>query len=98
MFLTSNLATVRKRHFSLGNLPDTIRIPAMGDRSETPAKPIEEVTVDDIAFAMRVLETEFSAVGDRLCALRKLYTLARDAGAHGSDRAIDLVAAMKRER
>jgi hypothetical protein len=98
MFQTSNLATVRKRHFSLVTMPDTIRIPSAVGRMETPAKPIDTATVDDIAFAMRSLDAEFSAIGDRLSALRRLYTLARDAGALGSDCAIDAVAAMKRER
>lgn len=98
MFLTSKLAVVRKHLFGLTSLPDTIRIPAIGDRPETLAKPIETATLDDLAFAMRVLDAEFSAVGDRLHALRKLYTLARDTGAFGSDCAIDVVATAKRER
>lgn len=98
MFLTSKIAAVRKHHFGLTNLPDAIRVPAMGDRPETSAKSIETVTLDDLAFAMRALNTEFDVVADRLHALRKLYTLARDAGALGSDCAIDAVAAMKRER
>ena len=98
MFLTSKLAAVRKQHFSLGSLPDAIRIPAAGDRPEAPAKPIESATLDDLAFAMRALDAEFDTIANRLHALRKLYTLARDAGALGSDCAIDAVASMKRER
>jgi hypothetical protein len=98
MFFTSKLAAVRKQHFSLGSLPDAIRIPAVGDRPETAAKPIETASLDDLAFALRALNAEFDAVADRLHALRKLYTLARDADALGSDCAIDAVAAMKRER
>ncbi len=85
MFLTSKLAAVRKHHYGLATLPGTIRIPAVGDRPETPANPIEDATLDDLAFAMRGIEAEFNAVADRLHALRKLYTLARDAGALGSD-------------
>jgi hypothetical protein len=98
MFLTSKLSIVRKSHYGLASLPDTIRIPAVADRPETPAKPIEAATLDDLAFALRALDAEFSAVSDQLHALRKFYTLARDAGALGSDCAIDAVAAMKRER
>lgn len=98
MFLTSKLSAVRKHHYGLATLPDTIRIPAVGDRPETPTKPIETATVDDIAFAVRGIEAEFNAVADLLHALRKLYTLARGAGALGADCAIDVVAGMKRER
>ncbi|HET6377007.1 MAG TPA: hypothetical protein VFG05_01655 [Methylocella sp.] len=98
MFLTSKLSAVRRHHYGLATLPGTIRIPAVGNRQETPAKPIEEATLDDIAFAVRGIEAEFNAVAGRLHALRRLYTLARDAGALGADCAIDAVAAMKRER
>jgi hypothetical protein len=98
MFFTSKLAAVRKNHFGLTNLPDAIRIPAIGNRPEILEKPIEEATLDDLAFATRALNADFDVVADRLHALRKLYTLARDAGALGADCAIDAVAAMKRER
>ena len=42
------------------------------------------------AFALLGVEAEFSAVGDRLHALRKLYGLARQAGARGSECALDV--------
>lgn len=92
MFNCSRIQNLRKRHFMLQGLPDCIRIPAMGQRREVAAKPIEEATLDDLAFAIGAVESEFNAVGDRLQAIRKLYSLARQAGALGSDRAVNAVA------
>lgn len=91
MFNTSHLQALRKRHYALETLPDHIRIPAIGARSEVAAKPIEEATLDDLAFAMSAIEAEFNALGDRLHAIRKLYTLARKAGGLGADIAINVV-------
>jgi hypothetical protein len=72
-------------------LPDTIVIPVLGDvRREQVVKLIEDATLDDIAFALLGVEAEFSAVGDRLHALRKLYGIARQAGARGSECALDV--------
>lgn len=86
------MIAIRKRHFALEALPDTITIPALGSWGREPVvKPIEKATLDDIAFAMRGVETEFNAVGDRLHALRKLYGLARQSGALGADRAIEAI-------
>ena len=93
----SPLETVRKAHFMLATLPGTIRIPASGDHPAEAAKPIESATLDDVAFALRGLEAEFNAIGDRMHALRQLYQIARDAGAVGADIAIDAAAAMKQE-
>jgi hypothetical protein len=91
-----SLTSVRKSHFTLEALPDAIVIPALGGkRAEQTVKPITEATLDDVAFALRGLDAEFSAVSDRLHALRKLYQLARDAGAVGADCALDVVAKAK---
>ena len=86
------LTEIRKRHYALEALPDAIVIPVLGEiRREQVVKPIEDATLDDIAFALLGVEAEFSAVGDRLHALRKLYGLARQAGARGSECALDVV-------
>ena len=91
MTSTAALSELRKRHYALEALPDTIVIPALGEvRREQVVKPIEDATLDDIAFALLGVECEFSAVGDRMHALRKLYGLARQAGARGSERALDV--------
>ena len=92
----SSLAAVRKSHFTLAALPDTIVIPALGVKQpDQRVTPIAEATLDDVAFALRGLDAEFSAVSDRLHALRKLYQIARDAGAVGADRALEAVANAK---
>ena len=91
MFNTSRLTRVRKQHSTLQSLPDTIHIPAVGRRSEVAAKQIDDATLDDLAFAVRGIEAEFNAVGDRLHALRKLYGLAREVGALGADRAVEAI-------
>lgn len=92
--MTTSIAVtaLRKRHIWLEALPDSVSVPVL-EAQQRPAadKPIEDATLDDIAFAMLGMEAEFNAVGDRLHALRKLYNLARQAGALGSDRAVDAI-------
>lgn len=92
MTASAAVTALRKRHIWLEALPDSIAIPALEAR-QRPAtvKAIEDVTLDDIAFAMLGAEAKFNAIGDRLHALRKLYTLARQAGALGADRAVDAI-------
>lgn len=91
MTSSAALTEIRKRHYALEALPATIVIPVLGEiRCEQVVKPIEDATLDDIAFALLGVEAEFSAVGDRLHALRKLYGLARQAGARGSECALDV--------
>jgi hypothetical protein len=92
MTTSAAVTALRKRHIWLEGLPDSIAIPALEAR-QRPAivKPIEDATLDDIAFAMIEVEAEFNAVGDRLHSLRKLYNLARQAGALGADRAVDAI-------
>lgn len=92
MIASAAVTALRKRHIWLEALPDTVSIPALEAR-QRPAivKPIEDATLDDVAFAMLATEAEFNAVGDRLHALRKLYNLARQAGALGADRAVGAI-------
>ena len=91
MFNTSKLTSARKQHATLQVLPDTIHIPAIGRRDEIAAKPVVDATLDDLAFAVRGVEVEFNELGDRLYAIRKLYSLARQSGALGADRALDAI-------
>ncbi len=92
MTTSAAVTALRKRHIWLEALPDTIAIPALEARQrEASVKTIEDATLDDIAFAMLAAEAEFNAVGDRLHALRKLYGLARQAGALGADRAVGAI-------
>lgn len=99
MISSAALTEIRKRHFALEALPEAIVIPVLGEiRREQLVKPIEDATLDDIAFALLGVEAEFSAVGDRLHALRKLYGIARQAGARGSECALDVAARDARGR
>lgn len=92
MTTSAAVTALRKRHIWLEGLPDSIAIPALETRQrQATVKAIEDATLDDIAFAMIEVEAEFNAVGDRLHALRKLYGLARQAGALGADRAVDAI-------
>ena len=92
MTTSTAVTALRKRHIWLEALPETIGIPAIeARRRPATVKAIEDATLDDIAFVMLGMEAEFNAVGDRLHALRKLYTLARQAGALGADRAVDAI-------
>ena len=94
----SAIKALQKSHYSLGSLPETIRVPASPGHDAVDARPITEATLDDIAFALRVLEAEFNAIGDRMHALRKLSQIARDAGGVGADRAVEAAARAKAER
>ena len=92
MTTSAAVAALRKRHIWLEALPDTVSIPALEARQRPAAvKAIQDATLDDIAFAMLAAEAEFNAVAERLHALRKLYGLARQAGALGADRAVAAV-------
>lgn len=99
MTRSAALTEIRKRHYALEALPDTIVIPVLSEiRREQVVKLIEDATLDDIAFALLGVEAEFSAVGDRLHALRKLYGIARQAGARGSECALDVASRDARGR
>jgi hypothetical protein len=65
----SAIKALQKSHYSLGWLPETIRVPASPGHDAVDARPITEATLDDIAFALRGLEAEFNAIGDRMHAL-----------------------------
>ncbi len=80
-------------HFS--GLPDSIRIPALGDNQNEVIKPTELATLDDIAFAILGLDAEVEALNSRHYALRRLYRLARAKGAIGDRNAVDIVASDK---
>jgi len=98
MNATQNIDALRKCHYALEALPKTIRIPALGSRREEIVREIGAATLDDVSFALFGLETEFNVLGDRLHALRKLYSLARETGAVGSDIAADPVIKAKGDK
>jgi hypothetical protein len=94
----SALETLREAHCGLATLPDAIRVPAVPGQDAIDAKPITEVTLDDIAFALRGLEAASNALIDQMYALRKLSQIARDAGGLGADRAVDVATRATKER
>jgi len=55
------------------SLPDTVTIPATGEGQQAIEKPIEEATLDDIAFAAQALDKETDVLYSRLSVLRRLY-------------------------
>lgn len=71
------------------SLPDTISIPATGEGQQAIEKPIEEATLDDIAFAAQALDKETDVLYSRLSVLRRLYREARAKGGLGSDNILD---------
>ena len=91
MTVPSKLEVLRKSHYALEKLPQKLRVPAIESRRNEAIIDLAEASIDDVAFAILGLEAEFSAVGDRLFALRRLYTLARHEGALGFERVVDVV-------
>ena len=91
MFSTSPLQRLRRSSYHAA-IPDTLDVPAIGDR---PARsvPIEEATLDDISFALVALEAENTARYRVTGALRDLLDLARKRGAAGADPAVPAAAA-----
>lgn len=87
------LGQLRERHYGLDKLPETVRIPALGNRRDETVKPVETATVDDLAFALLGLNERASALYREIDALRTVHDEARKAGALGSDIAIDALIA-----
>ena len=85
----SKIERLRKDDYYFKNLPDTIRIPAVGVNFEEVVKPTEAATLDDLAFAVLALQEQSSAIYALTEPLRNLYDQARKNGALGSQVAID---------
>ena len=88
------LVRLRRAFRSLEDLPEVIPTswrPGIASESLS----VETASVDDIAIAIVAANAELSAAIQRSSALEKLHRLAREAGAVGTDRAVD--AALKRE-
>ena len=86
------VAELRQKHHGFDALPDVLSVPAVPPRRPHGATlPIQEATLDDVAFATAAVEAEFNAVGDRMHALKRLYRLGREAGALGAERAVAAV-------
>lgn len=67
-------------------LPDTIRVPALeGHRPQEVSVPLEDATLDDMAFAIVGIEAQVAQARRGLSGLRELYEQARKRGAIGSN-------------
>jgi len=85
----SKIEQLRKDDYYFKNIPDTIRIPAIGVNLEEVVKPTEAATLDDLAFAILALQEESSALYSLTESVRNLYDQARKNGALGAQVAID---------
>lgn len=72
----------------LKGLPDTLEVPVPDDVPLTVVKPILDVSVDDVAFALQILDRRSSDLYQQIHALRRLHDLARQAGAVGTANAV----------
>ncbi|MBF0094877.1 MAG: hypothetical protein HQL34_10080 [Alphaproteobacteria bacterium] len=90
----TKLDVVRK-HVFLDTLPDTIHVPAIGERRDAVTKPLEDATLDEVAFAIIALDAECDEAYGRLSALKRLTTMARKKGAVGADRILDIISTSK---
>ena len=92
----NDLTRLRKAHYSLEDLPDTISLPKHPGRDAEAPLPLEQATIDEIAFAMIAAEQESTAAHRLSSALQRLHKHAREAGGAGVDLAVE--AALRRER
>ncbi len=95
MTAKTKLDRLREDNCFLADLPDIIRIPALGRRQEEVIKPIETASIDDIAFAQLALQVKSSALYSEIDALRRIYDMARKNGALGADNALNAVSDKK---
>ncbi len=91
-----DITRLRKSHYALEDLPETIAFPQHPGHETKEPMPVVDATLDDIAFAIVAAELESSAAYRRSSSLQRLYKIAREEGAVGSDRAV--AAALKREK
>lgn len=65
---------------------DTIRVPALeGHRPQEVTVPLEDATLDDMAFAIVGIEAQVAQARRGLSGLRELYEQARKRGAIGTN-------------
>jgi len=95
MSITKKLALLREHHYGLDKLPETIRLPALGERRDETVKPVGTASIDDLAFALIGLNERVSAFYREIDAVRTLHDEARKAGGLGADVAIDALIAAK---
>lgn len=95
MLFPNALARLKKAHYGLDALPETLSSAKHAMRPAAAAVPVEKATLDDLAFAIIAADQECTAVLDRVSALKRLYRLGREAGGLGADPVV--AAALKAE-
>ncbi len=82
-FRKAAIEKLRQRsEWGMRDLPEIIRVPALeGHRTQEAIMPLEESTIDDLAFAIIGLEAQVTEMRRPLVGLRELYDQARKRGA-----------------
>ena len=91
-FRKAAIEKLRQRsEWGMRDLPEIIRVPALeGHRTQEAIMPLEESTIDDLAFAIIGLETQVTEMRRPLVGLRELYDQARKRGALGTSTVADV--------
>ena len=91
-FRKAAIEKLRQRsEWGMRDLPEIIRVPALeGHRNQEAVMPLEESTIDDLAFAIIGLETQVTEMRRPLVGLRELYDQARKRGALGTSTVADV--------
>jgi hypothetical protein len=81
----------QRSEWGMRDLPEIIRVPALeGHRTQEAVVPLEESTIDDLAFAIIGLEAQVTEMRRPLIGLRELYDQARKRGALGTSTVADV--------
>ena len=91
-FRKAAIEKLRQRsEWGMRDLPEIIRVPALeGHRTQEAIMPLEESTIDDLAFAIIGLEAQVTEMRRPLVGLRELYDQARKRGAFGTSTVADV--------
>ena len=91
-FRKAAIEKLRQRsEWGMRDLPEIIRVPALeGHRTQEAIMPLEESTIDDLAFAIIGLEAQVTEMRCPLVGLRELYDQARKRGALGTSTVADV--------
>jgi len=95
MSITKELAVLHEQHYGLQKLPETIRVPAIGDRPRETVKPVGTATIDDLKFALIGLNEGTSAPYREIDAVPTLLDEGRKAGLLRTNVAVDTLIAAK---
>ena len=76
------IESLRKKTLSLSDLPETIRVPGHAGQTEIDRLPLDQASVDDLAFAIQGLEARSSEISCQLHSLHRLHDLARAVRRH----------------